>query len=511
MKNMKKIIFYLVSLVGVLMLLAMVLTAVGPPPSVQAQGTWPRCISGCTSNDVIINSVWMDVPPGNYTPGETVTGNVSMDLYFHRQNTYCIVVVADLYVGGVHNQTDWVSDIIDYHSGGGNATYSMGTVNWTYGELFEMRNVLVEWSQNDPKDGCPMDCSNYVNSKCTKVANITVTTPLVADFDFNNVCYCNNTIFTNNTTGGVKPYTYDWDFGDGNSTTTQNATYHYASNGTYTVTLNVTDSDSPPNSASQSYNVTVYANPTVTLEGDTTFCEGGNATITANVTGGTPSYDYDWSASTAPGVDNDGSFTATGNGTVEVTVTDANNCTASDNVTVTVVEACEATAPDFSICEGTTVNEDLFTGQGANCSAGCNMTLDYSGVNSSTPGTYSYNVTCNGGVCGEDVATGNVTVVARCEATATNFSICVDTGQGANCSAGCNMTLDYSGVNSSKAGIYSYNVTCNNGVCDPTTETGNVTVVEACEATAPDFSICEGTTVNEDLSAREPTAPRAAT
>jgi len=61
------------------------------------------------------------------------------------------------------------------------------------------------------------------------------------------------------------------------------------------------------------------------------------------------------------------------------------------------------------------------------------------------------------------------------------------------------MTLDYSGVNSSKAGIYSYNVTCNNGVCDPTTETGNVTVVEACEATAPDFSICEGTTVNEDL------------
>jgi len=41
------------------------------------------------------------------------------------------------------------------------------------------------------------------------------------------------------------------------------------------------------------------------------------------------------------------------------------------------------------------------------------------------------------------------------------------------------MTLDYSGVNSSKAGIYSYNVTCNNGVCDPTTETGNVTVSEA--------------------------------
>ena len=309
-------------------------------------GPWPRCISGCTANDVEINTVWLDIPTGNYTLGETVTGNVSMNLKFHRQNTYCIVVVADLYEGGVLKQADWVSDIIGFHDGDGTQTYLMGTVSWTYGELFEMRNVLVMWDVN-PADGtCPTDCSNYIKSKCFQPADIIVHTPLVADFDFNDVCFCNNTIFTDTTTGGntSSPYTYDWDFGGSytysgeDPTELQNPVIHYNGPGTYTVTLNVTDYDGTTDS--QSHDVTVYPNPTVTLEGDTTFCEEGGTTITASVTGGTPDYTYDWSESTAPGTPNNGSYTATGSGTVEVTVTDAHNCTDSDNVTV-VFEDCD--------------------------------------------------------------------------------------------------------------------------------------------------------------------------
>jgi PKD repeat protein len=330
--------------------------------------TWPRCIDGCTANDVEINSVRLDIPAGNYTPGDVVTGNVSMDLYFHRQNTYCIVVVADLYEGEAPRQADWISTMIQ-EDGSNGVTFQMGTVNWTYGNLFEMRNILVMWSQHNPGGNCTADCSEFGSpSKCSQVASIIVHTPLVANFEADPVCYCHNTIFTDITTGGKTPYaSWYWNFGDGSNSTEQNPTHHYAAYGNYTVTLTVTDSDSPAKSSSQSHNVTVYPTPTVNLTGDTSFSYGTNTTITANVAGGTPDYDYDWSASTADGTANDGSYTATGGGTVAVTVTDANNCTASDSVTVTVTsKILEITAASASkVYDGTPL-----TNSGYNITAG---------------------------------------------------------------------------------------------------------------------------------------------
>jgi len=242
-----------------------VIAPLSSSPTKAATGSWPRCISGCTANDVEILDVRLDIPTGNYTLGQAVTGNVTMDLYFHRQNTYCIVVVADLYEGGLPKQTDWVSTIIDYHGGGGSQTYSMGMVSWTYGKLFEMNNVLVQWSQNSPSGGvCPTDCSQYGSpSKCSQVTNVIVLTPLVADFEFNNVCYCNNTTFTDTTTGGEQPYiSWDWDFGDGSGHSgAQNATHHYTSYGTYAVTLTVTDG--AYSTDSESHNAVSYTHLTL--------------------------------------------------------------------------------------------------------------------------------------------------------------------------------------------------------------------------------------------------------
>jgi hypothetical protein len=96
--------------------------------------------------------------------------------------------------------------------------------------------------------------------------------------------------------------------------------------------------------------------------------------------------------------------------------------TDTDTATVTVVESCVATAPDFSICQGTTVDDLLFIGHGASCSAGCTVSLDYS-FDGNTPGPYTYTVTCEGD-CGGDTDTGTVTVVESCVATAPDFSIC---------------------------------------------------------------------------------------
>jgi PKD repeat protein len=47
--------------------------------------------------------------------------------------------------------------------------------------------------------------------------------------------------FTPTITGGVAPYTYHWDFGDGQSSSRPNPTHSYGSSGSYKVTLTVTD------------------------------------------------------------------------------------------------------------------------------------------------------------------------------------------------------------------------------------------------------------------------------
>ncbi len=49
--------------------------------------------------------------------------------------------------------------------------------------------------------------------------------------------------FTDESTGGVSPFTYFWDFGDGITSTLQNPSHSYNTAGEYTVSLTVTDSD----------------------------------------------------------------------------------------------------------------------------------------------------------------------------------------------------------------------------------------------------------------------------
>jgi len=49
--------------------------------------------------------------------------------------------------------------------------------------------------------------------------------------------------FSGSATGGVLPYTYHWDFGDGNTANQQNPQHAYSQPETYIVTLTVTDAD----------------------------------------------------------------------------------------------------------------------------------------------------------------------------------------------------------------------------------------------------------------------------
>ena len=51
--------------------------------------SWPRCITGCTANDVELAEVTA-VVLGSCTPGGSVETNLWVSLYFNRNKTYCV-------------------------------------------------------------------------------------------------------------------------------------------------------------------------------------------------------------------------------------------------------------------------------------------------------------------------------------------------------------------------------------------------------------------------------------
>jgi PKD repeat protein len=152
----------------------------------------------------------------------------------------------------------------------------------------------------------------------TKTGYITVNqTPTVTISGNPNICGAgNSTTLTADVSGGTPTYTYLW------STGANTPSIIVSTAGDYSVT--VTDSLGCAGRAKTI--VTVNSLPTVNITGNTTFCEGSSTILTANASGGTPPYTYDWSASTAPGSYVDNTYTATGEGTVAVTVTDSAGC-----------------------------------------------------------------------------------------------------------------------------------------------------------------------------------------
>ena len=133
-----------------------------------------------------------------------------------------------------------------------------------------------------------------------------------------------------NVNGGTPPYTYLWS--NGATTSTQTG----LPPGVYTVT--VTDAAGCMDSATG----TVQAPPplNVVATGTNPDCLGDNdGSATASASGGTLPYTYQWSTGAV------GPFLPNlGIGTYTVTVTDANNCTATDEVTITPTSSLTAVA-----------------------------------------------------------------------------------------------------------------------------------------------------------------------
>jgi len=143
------------------------------------------------------------------------------------------------------------------------ASYSPINYLWTFpnGTTSTLPNPTYTFTQGVYNINLQIS-SNLGCGRDTTIA-ITIDPRLQANFSGPNVCLGNPTQFTNLSTAVQGHVTsYQWNFGDLNTSTSINPNHIYNSAGTYTVTLNATDLSTNCNSTHQSQ-VTVYPMPTI--------------------------------------------------------------------------------------------------------------------------------------------------------------------------------------------------------------------------------------------------------
>ena len=150
---------------------------------------------------------------------------------------------------------------------------------------------------------------------------------LYADFSFtqSGTCLPINVAFTDNSIiCGVTIDSWSWDFGDGNLSSAQNPTHDYMANGTYNVTLSITDNLGNTLSKITPVTIAGLVTPVVNLGADTTICSMDALTLDA----GNPGSTYEWSF----GGETTQTVLADFPATYAVKVTGANGCVSSDTL-----------------------------------------------------------------------------------------------------------------------------------------------------------------------------------
>jgi hypothetical protein len=228
--------------------------------------------------------------------------------------------------------------------GGGSGTYTYAWNNATF-------STTATTAANLCAQTYTVTVADAAATTCTVTASITVTQPTALSLSTsstNTNCGGSTGTTTVTASGGAGGYTYSWNTAPVQTTAT--ATGLPA--GAYTVT--VTDA----NGCSATANVSVNNNTAPTISEVlashiNVSCNGGtNGSAAVSASGGTAPLTYAWSPSGGTGT------TATGlaAGTYNITVTDANGCSASTSITITQPTVVNASASVTAnvLCNGGT-------------------------------------------------------------------------------------------------------------------------------------------------------------
>ena len=197
------------------------------------------------------------------------------------------------------------------------------------------------------------------NQTATGSTDVIVFPEPVSDFDFTTVCQGNPTTFISTATTvppGHEIIAYNWDFGDGETAETQDATHTYAAAGTYQVTHTIHTGRRCLDEITKT--VVVLAMPVATATvSPSSVLYGGVTTLTADP-GAEGSFSYQWEPSDkviSPNSQTTQTVPIQETTVFTVTVTNTEgDCTSTAQVTVNMAGSdltATATADQYEICE----------------------------------------------------------------------------------------------------------------------------------------------------------------
>ena len=190
--------------------------------------------------------------------------------------------------------------------------------------------------------------------QCTYITARVVEIPLIADFRFEATCLGNSTAFfdLSRHTPTTDIVAWEWDFGDGFSSTDPNPSHIYAAAGTYSVSLTISSDNCVVTSTQD---VTINPLPDANFALPTTLCQYGALAFTPNDQ--TEIDAYHWAFGDGANVSTalpEHSYTTAGNFTVSLSLTDFAGCSnnSSQNIEILPVNSGAISSSAATACAG---------------------------------------------------------------------------------------------------------------------------------------------------------------
>ncbi|WP_316805660.1 beta strand repeat-containing protein, partial [Pedobacter nototheniae] len=302
--------------------------ATNDTPSGDGGNTWT--LIG-TNGGATLGTVTMNTD-GTYTyiPNANVSGTDIFNYKVCDANGDCATTTVTITIdASTLNITTSTTNVKCFGESGGSATVTAtgGTAPYTY----SWSNGITDATANNlAKGSYTVTVTDNVGT--IRTATVTITEPvsaLVAGIDVPPVevkCFGQNTgSATASAVGGTGAYTYLWSNG------TTSATAANLAAGVYTVT--VTDA----NGCSDTEDITITQpaaalSATISTQTDVACFGSDTGSATVSATGGTAPYTYSWNTSPVQTSATASNLIA---GSYMVTVTDANNCSTTQSVTIT--------------------------------------------------------------------------------------------------------------------------------------------------------------------------------
>ena len=131
----------------------------------QAAGAWPRCYSGCTASNIIVNGVY--IKNVGTCSGTTQTAQLWGNFNVNTNQADCVVVVYNSsysYDGTTWTQFETNKVVTFDHLNSGPLNIQLSTITFPCGADLRISDIYIQW-KNQPQ-GCAYNCGPYVSSQC---------------------------------------------------------------------------------------------------------------------------------------------------------------------------------------------------------------------------------------------------------------------------------------------------------------------------------------------------------